>query len=298
MSIPTIAAKTIISNYSEGGWFGSNYNMNIYKGCCHGCIYCDSRSECYRVENFDSVRVKENALAVIEHDLKSKRKTGMVITGCMSDAYNPFEKQLELTRSAIKLIDKYGFGIAVDTKSDLVLRDIDLFKSVSTHSPVSVSITITTAEDELCRKIEQHVCITSKRFEAIKRLSSEGIPCGLLLMPTLPFINDTDENILSIVRKSHENSAKWIYCGRGFGVTLRQNQRDYFYMKLNEFFPGIKQKYIQEFGYNTYDCASPNNERLWKLFTDECKRFGILYDMDEISKLVQHGYDYKQTSLI
>lgn len=293
----TIPAKTIVSGYNECGWFGSNYNMNIYKGCSHGCIYCDSRSECYRVEDFDTVRAKENALAVIECDLKSKRKTGIVITGSMSDAYNPFEKQLELTRGAIKLIDKYGFGFAVDTKSHLVLRDIDLLKSVQKHSPIAVSFTITAADDELCHKIEQNVCVSSKRFAAIKELSLQGIPCGLLLMPTLPFINDTAENILAIVRKAYESGAKWIFVGRGFGVTLRQNQRDYFYKKLDELFPGIKLKYIKQFGY-TYDCASPNNERLWQVFASECKKLGILYNMDEISKLIWNDYGNAQMSLL
>jgi DNA repair photolyase len=174
----TIPAKTIVSSYSECGWFGSNYNMNIYKGCCHGCIYCDSRSNCYHVENFDEVRVKGNALEIIERDLKSKRKKGIVITGSMSDAYNPFEKQYELTRGALKLIDKYGFGIVIDTKSDLVLRDLDLLLGIKKHSSVVVNFTITTSNDDLCRKIERNVCPTSSRQSAIKTLSDAGIMCG------------------------------------------------------------------------------------------------------------------------
>lgn len=152
MSIPLIPAKTIVSGYIKGGWFGANYNMNIYKGCCHGCIYCDSRSDCYRVENFDLVRAKENALAVIERDLKAKRRIGTVITGSMSDPYNPFERELELTRGALKLIDRFGFGICIDTKSDLVCRDLDILLEIKKHSPTIVNFTITTADDKLSQK--------------------------------------------------------------------------------------------------------------------------------------------------
>ncbi len=297
LAIPEIPAKTIVSGYSENNWFGSNFNMNIYRGCCHGCIYCDSRSECYHVENFDQVRTKENALEIIEHELKSKRKTGIIINGSMSDGYNPFEKDLELTRGALKLIDRYGFGIAVDTKSDLVLRDIDILKSIQKHSPVAISFTITTADDVLCKKIEQHVCLTSARLAAIKELSANGIPCGVLLMPILPFINDTEENILGIIRMAHEAGAKWIFTFGGFGVTLRQNQRDYFYQKLDELFPGIKQKYIAQFG-NSYSCTSPNSKQLWKVFVAECERLGILYRMSDISEYIKRDYNPQQMSLL
>jgi DNA repair photolyase len=279
----TITAKTIVSGYRDTGWFGSNYNMNIYKGCSHGCIYCDSRSECYRVENFDEVRAKENALAIIEHDLKSKRKTGIVITGSMSDAYNPYEKEQELTRGALKLIDKYVFGIVIDTKSDLVLRDMDLLLKIKEHSPAVVNFTITTADDNLCRKIERNVPVTSERLTAIKRLSEAGIMTGILLMPILPFINDTKDNIIGIVRSVHANGAKFIYPGppSSFGVTLRQNQRDYFYEQLDKLFPGMKQKYIKTYG-NTYVCNSPNVKLLWEEFKLECNRLGLMYDMDDI----------------
>jgi len=295
-AMPTIPAKTILSTYSEWGWFGSNYTMNIYKGCCHGCIYCDSRSACYGVENFDTVRVKENALEVIERDLKSKRKKGIIITGSMSDAYNPFEKELELTRGAIGLIDKYGFGFAVDTKSDLVLRDIDAVKSVQTHSPVAVSFTVTTADDALGQRIEQNVCSSGSRFSAIEKLAGQGIPCGVLLMPILPFINDTVENIMEIVRRAHQSGARWIYAGESFAVTLRQNQRDHFYEKLDRHFPGVKAKYQQQFGFE-YWCPSPKNAELWAVFTAECNRLGILYEMDKISGYVKGCCKAGQTSL-
>lgn len=255
----TIPAKTIVSSYSESGWFGSNYNMNIYKGCCHGCIYCDSRSDCYHVENFDEVRSKEDALTIIEHDLKSKRKTGIVITGSMSDAYNPFEKQYELTRGALKLIDSYGFGLVIDTKSDLVMRDLNLL---------------------------------------IRELSDAGIMCGVLLMPILPFINDTEENISSIVHGAKVAGAKWLYSGYGgcFGVTLRQNQREYFLNWLDKLYPTMRQDYIKTYG-NSYSCNSPNAVKLWALFKSECDKLGLKYRMPDIIKLITIEYGYNQLSL-
>ena len=294
----TIPAKTIVSPYSESGWFGSNYNMNIYKGCCHGCIYCDSRSDCYHVENFDEVRSKEDALSIIEHDLKSKRKTGIVITGSMSDAYNPFEKQFELTRGALKLIDSYGFGLVIDTKSDLVMRDLDLLLQIKKHSPVVVNFTITCANDDLCHKIERNVCPTSSRLAALKELSDKGIMCGVLLMPILPFINDTEENIFNIVHRAKAAGAKWVYSGYGgcFGVTLRQNQREYFLNWLDKLYPTMRQDYINTYG-NSYSCNSPNSDKIWALFKLECNNLGLKYRMPDIIKLITLDYEYNQLSL-
>lgn len=299
MNIPTIPAKTIVSGYTECGWFGSNYNMNIYKGCCHGCIYCDSRSECYGVEDFDTVRAKENALQVIEKDLRAKRKKGIVITGSMSDPYNPFEKVCELSRGALQLIDRFGFGVVIDTKSDLVLRDIDILRQIQRHSAAIVNLTITTADDILCRKIERNVIPTSARLNALKILSENGILCGILLMPVLPFINDTPENIREIVQKAARSGARWIYTGGGFGVTLRQNQRIYFYKKLEEEFPSMMQKYIETYG-NSYSCTIPNNAELCHAFENECKKYDLLYRMNDIVQFIYASipkYKYSQLSL-
>lgn len=268
--------------------------MNIYKGCCHGCIYCDSRSECYRVDNFDDVRAKENAAALIERDLKSKRRTGVVGTGAMSDPYNPFENKYMLTRKALELIDKYKFGIGIATKSDLVTRDIDILKSIKKHSPVIVKITITSYDDELCKKIEPNVAVSSKRFAAIKGLSENGLFAGILMMPLLPFIEDNEENIRNIVKAAHESGAKFI--SPSFGVTLRQNQREWYYSKLDEGFPGIKQKYIREFK-DSYMCNSPNAGYLSRIFKDECKRYGILYRMIDIIEAYKKGYGDRQMSI-
>ncbi|HEX9062445.1 MAG TPA: radical SAM protein, partial [Clostridia bacterium] len=259
-----IPAKTIISGYiADNSWFGVNYNMNIYKGCSHGCIYCDSRSECYRVENFDEVRAKENALTLIEHELRSKRRTGVIGTGAMSDPYNPLEKEFMLTKGALELINLYRFGVSIATKSDLILRDIEIIKEISVHSPVLIKISITTSDDNICKKVEQNVALSSKRFAAIKKLSEEGIFTGILLMPVLPFIEDTSENITSIIELAHENGAKFIY--PAFGVTLRQNQREWYYKKLDELFPRLKDDYIKSFG-SAYECRSLKAKELWKVF--------------------------------
>ena len=290
-----IPAKTIISGYSaNNSWFGNNYNMNIYKGCCHGCIYCDSRSECYRVENYDEVRAKENALALIERELKSKRKTGVIGTGAMSDPYNPFEKEFKLTRGALELINRYRFGVSIATKSDLISRDIDILKAISVHSPVLIKITITTADDTLCKKIEPNVATSSDRFATINKLSGTGIFAGILLMPVLPFIEDTVGNIRSIIKLAHENGAKFIY--PAFGVTLRQNQREWYYNKLDELFPSIKEKYITRYG-NAYECRSLNAKELWEIFQNECDRESILYKMEDIIKAYKQGYEDTQLSI-
>lgn len=289
-----IPAKTIVSGYSEqNAWFGCNYNMNIYKGCSHGCIYCDSRSECYNVSNFDEVRAKENALLTIEHDLRSKRRTGVIGTGAMSDPYNPFEKEFELTRGALELINRYGFGVAIATKSDLIVRDVAILKEIATHSPVLIKLTITSADDELCRKLEPRAPISSKRFEAIKKLSDAGLFAGVLLMPVLPFIEDTEANVTGIVERAHQSGARFIY--PAFGVTLRQNQRDWFYNKLDELFPSVKEKYIKTFG-NSYECRCPNHKELWELFRHECDKFGIFNKMDEIISAYNDGYESSQLS--
>ncbi len=290
-----ITAKTIISGYAEhNDWFGKNYNMNIYKGCCHGCIYCDSRSDCYRIDNFDVVRAKKDTISLINKELKSKKRTGVIGTGAMSDPYNPFEKEYSLTRSALELINIHGFGVSIATKSSLVTRDIDILKKIKIHSPVIIKITITTCDDELCKKIEPNVITASKRFSAIKELSDNGIFAGILLMPVLPFLEDNEENISSIVNHAHENGAKFIY--PAFGVTLRQNQREWYYKKLDETFPGIKQKYIQQFK-NDYECRSPKAKELWQLFQKECNRFGILYKMEDIIAAYKKGYEDNQISM-
>lgn len=292
-----IKAKTIVSQYGESlSWFGLNYNMNIYKGCCHGCIYCDSRSECYGIDDFDRVRAKENAIEIIRKELKGKRRKGVIGTGAMSDPYNQFEKKLKLTRGALEEVNNFNFGISIATKSPLIVRDKDILSKIKEHSPVLIKITITTFDDELCRKIEPNVAVTSERFKAIKELTDGGIYTGILLMPILPFINDTEDNIKNIVRRAAEVGAKFIFA-YGMGVTLRQNQREYYYKKLIELFPNEKlpARYIESYG-NRYEYSSSSSKKLWYIFTKQCEKYGILYKMEDIIKSYKKDYEEKQIS--
>ena len=282
-----IKAKTIVTRAKESSnWFGMDYNMNIYRGCCHGCIYCDSRSDCYRVPDFDTVKAKENALQIIRDDLARKVKKGVVATGAMSDPYNPFEKELQLTRHAMELLSAYGFGTLVMTKSPLVTRDTDIFSEMSEQNAVAIAMTVTTADDSLAKIIEPNVAVSSERFNAIAELSAKGICTGILLMPVLPFIEDTEENIVAIVDKAYESGAKFIY--PAMGVTLRANQREYFYDKLDIHFTGIKEQYIKTYG-NKYSATSKDAKRLWGVFEGRCNKYGIVYKMSDIIRTYKTG---------
>ncbi len=271
--------------------------MNIYKGCCHGCIYCDSRSECYQIEDFDRVRAKEKAVEAIGKELKGKRKKGVIGTGAMSDPYNPFEKEYELTREALKEITRYNFGVSIATKSPLITRDIDILKEISRRSPVLIKITVTTFDDDLCKRIEPNVAPSSERFKAIKQLSDSGIYTGILLMPILPFINDSEDNIRNIVREAHNSGAKFIFA-YGMGLTLRGNQRAYYYEQLSRLFQreNLVRKYIHTYG-DRYECESSNGKKLWKTFTEECNKYGIIYKMKDIIKDYRKNYEEEQLSL-
>lgn len=291
-----IPAKTIVTKTKNNGWFGIDYNMNIYRGCCHGCIYCDSRSDCYQIKNFDQVCAKENALMIIRDDLRRKVRTGVVGTGAMSDPYNPFEQELKLTRHAMELADAFGFGMAVATKSTLLLRDMDILESIKEHSPVLCKVTITTTDDALAGKLEPHAAVSSQRFAMLEQLASRGIFSGILLMPVLPWLEDNEDNIRAIVRKAHEVGARFIYAA--FGMTLRNNQREWYFDQLNRLFPGqgLVEQYISRYG-NSYQCTSPHARTLWKLFAEECEKYGILYQMKDIVCAYRRGYEITQLNL-
>lgn len=277
-----INAKTILTKVKYGDeWYGIDYNMNLYKGCSHRCIYCDSRSNCYHIDNFDIVRGKENAITILEQELSKKREKGVVGIGAMSDTYNPLEKQYEQTRQALKLILKYGFGVSIDTKSDLILRDIDLLKEINTRNNVIVKFTITTPKDELSKIIEPNVIETSKRLKAIKELSENGIFVGIMMNPVLPFITDNENDIKELVKLAYNSGAKFIQTY--MGMTLRENQRVYYYKKLDEHFRGLKEKYIKYYG-EKYNCIVPNYKRKFDVFVAECNKYGILYKMNDIIK--------------
>lgn len=292
-----IRAKTIVTNKKGGSqWFGTDYNMNIYRGCNHGCIYCDSRSECYGIDEFDKVKPKENALEIIRNDLRRKVKKGVIGMGAMSDPYNSLEKELLLTRHALELIDAFGFGVTIATKSNLILRDIDILNLIREHSPLLCKITITTPYDELSGKIEPNAPKSSERFNTIKKLSENNIFAGILLMPVLPFIEDSKEAVGKIVKRAYESGAKFIY--PAFGMTLRDRQRFYYFEKLNEIFPGkgYVEKYIKYYG-NDYICTSTKAKSIWYDFKDLCEKYGILYDMKSITRKYKQGYAVSQLSL-
>ncbi|MDK2586047.1 radical SAM protein [Romboutsia sedimentorum] len=292
-----ISSKTILSTYKENlDWFGINYNINIYKGCCHGCIYCDSRSNCYQIIDFDRIRIKKNSTEMLKNELRSKRVKGVVGTGAMSDPYNPFEEKYMLTREALELVNENKFGISIATKSSLVTRDIDILKEIQKHSPTIVKITITTYDDDLCKKIERNVNSTSERFRAIKKLSDNGIYTGVLMMPLLPYINDDVENIRNIIKTAYECGAKFVYT-HYFGVTLRQNQREYYFQQLKKDFSNVDlEKLYNETHGNVYENKVIDYEYKWNVFKDECEKYGLLYKMDDIIRDYKGKYDKTQIS--
>jgi len=266
------AAKSILS---------SRNGMNLYRGCQHGCIYCDARSQCYQMNHvFEDIEVKRNAIELLESALRSKRKPCMIGTGAMSDPYIPLESQLQMTRKALELIDKYGFGVAVQTKSTGILRDMDLLQSINRHAKAVVQMTLTTCDEELCRKIEPNVSTTKERVAALKQFRDAGIPTIVWLCPILPFLNDTPENIRGILDYCMEAGVKGII-NFGMGLTLRDGNREYFYTQLDRHFPGLKERYIRTYG-NAYDLPSPKNKELLKLFHDTCEAHGIWHDNDTI----------------
>ena len=250
--------------------------MNIYRGCTHGCIYCDSRSKCYQFTHaFEDIEVKDNAPELLESALKSKRKKCMIGTGSMSDPYMHCEEQLKLTRNCLEIISKYEFGLAIQTKSDRILRDIDLLDEINQKAKTVVQMTLTTYDDDLCAIIEPNVCNTKRRIQVLEKMQKRGIPTVVWLTPILPFINDTEENVNVILQECIRVGVKGIICF-DMGVTLRDGDREYFYEALDKNFPGLKEKYIKTYG-NLYNVPSPNSAKLMRLFEDTCKANNILY---------------------
>jgi len=250
--------------------------MNIYRGCTHGCIYCDSRSKCYQFTHaFEDIEVKQNAPELLEAALKSKRKKCMIGTGAMSDPYMHCEEQVKLTRQCLEIISKYEFGIAIQTKSDRILRDIDLLDEINQKAKAVVQMTLTTYDDDLCAILEPNVSNTKRRIQVLEEMQKRGIPTVVWLTPILPFINDTEENVNAILDECIRVGVKGIICF-DMGVTLRDGDREYFYEALDKNFPGLKEKYIETYG-NSYNVTSPNSHKLMRLFEDTCKAYNILY---------------------
>jgi DNA repair photolyase len=284
--IQEIYAKTILNHVKQPDtYFGLKYNMNLYRGCQHQCIYCDSRSECYQIENFADIHVKVNAVDLLADALPRKRVRGTIGFGSMNDPYMPIERKYKLCRRALEVIAQYQFPVHIITKSDLVLRDIDLLKEIN-QVYAAVSFTITAADDELARQIEPGAPLSSARFAAMRQLADAGIHTGVTMMPILPFIGDTEENITALVELAQQSGASYIL--PWFGMTLRTGSRDWYYDQLDQRFPGVKQKYVQQFG-GRYECNSPHWRELDKVFQKRVYKYGIqtrmpIFTPEKISK--------------
>lgn len=263
------------------GILSSKNGINLFRGCTHGCIYCDSRSKCYQMNHkFEDIEVKENGIILLEESLKRKRKKCMIGLGSMTDPYIREELQLNYTRKVLELINRYGFGVTLITKSANVLRDLDLLKEINSKTKCVIQMTLTTYDEELCKKIEPNVSTTKERVEVLKILRDEGIPTVVWLTPILPFINDTKENILGILNYCKEANVFGIICF-GMGLTLRDGNREYFYYQLDKQFPNLKERYIREYG-NSYVANSKNNKTLTALFHEFCEQHNIVHDNEAI----------------
>ena len=282
------------------GILSAKNGMNIYRGCLHGCIYCDSRSLCYQMKHkFEDIEVKANAVELLENALRRKRNKCMIGTGAMSDPYMPIEEKLSNMRKCLEVIERYGFGVTMITKSTKVLRDLDLLKKINEKSKCVVQMTLTTYDEDLCRIVEPNVETTYERFRALEILRDNGIPTVVWLCPILPFINDTEENIRGILDYCVRAKVKGII-NFDMGVTLRDGNREYFYKKLDEHFPGLKEKYIRMYG-NSYQLSSPNIRQLNMIYKSECIKNGIMCDVNECFEYLnkyEDKYGGEQISLI
>lgn len=268
--------------------------MNIYRGCTHGCIYCDSRSTCYQMRHpFEDIEVKQNAPALLEDALRRRRRRCMISTGAMSDPYIPLERELCLTRRCLEVIHRYGFGAAVQTKSDLILRDAELLAAINKRSKCVVQMTLTTYDEALCRLVEPAVCTTHRRWEVLKEMQRLGIPTVVWFCPVLPFMNDTEENLRGILDYCFDAGVKGIV-SFGIGLTLREGDREYFFAALDRHFPGMKQRYVQTFG-NQYECTSDRNAALMAIFDRECERRGILHYPNDVFRYL-HEFPQRDVS--
>ncbi len=280
------------------GILSAQNGMNVYRGCQHGCIYCDSRSACYQMHHaFEDIEVKKNAPELLEDALRRKRKKCMISTGAMTDPYIPLEMELCITRKCLEIIDHYGFGAAIHTKSNRIMRDMDLLKSIHKKSKCVVEMTLTTYSEELCKIVEPHVCTTKERFEVLKAMQEEGIPTVVWLSPILPYINDTMENMEGILDYCVKAGVKAIICF-GIGLTLREGDREYYYGKLDRHFPGLKERYIKNYG-NAYELNCPNSTALMRCVRDTCREHGIMLGVENVFSYL-HEYEekcYEQMSL-
>lgn len=294
-------AKGILQSVSQGGdgegiddFFTRYYNMNLYRGCSHGCIYCDARSICYHLDSPGEVRAKEHALTILRDELRRKRKPGIVGLGGMSDGYNPEEAHALLTRGALALLAQYGFGVGITTKSPLVSRDIDLLKAIQQHAPAHVTFSITAADDALSRLLEPGVAPSSRRFAAMRAIADAGLPVGVWINPVLPFLTDDEDNIRALLQAAADSGAA--YAITYYGMTLREGNREYFYAALDRDFPGLKARYADAFGLS-YVLTSPRAEALHAVFTAESRRLGLAATFEQANEIILQSGGFRQETL-
>ena len=282
------------------GILSAHNGINIYRGCTHGCIYCDSRSRCYQINHdFEDIEVKANAPELLKDSLSRKRKKCMIGTGAMCDPYIHLEGKLGNTRKCLEIINSYGFGLAIHTKSARILRDLDLLKEINEKTKCVVQMTLTTYDEDLCRIIEPNVSTTKERFEVLKVMRDNGIPTVVWLSPILPFINDTEENLRGILNYCLEAKVQGVICFK-MGMTLREGNREYFYTKLDEHFKGMKKRYIEKYGYS-YEVTSENNEKLMNIAKEVCSSHGILFGVDECFEYLrkfEEKIEYEQLNFL
>ncbi len=288
-----IPARQILVRNKSTEWFGTDHTMNLYRGCCHGCLYCDSRSDCYHIPDFDTVKAKENALPILRDELRRKVRPAFIGMGSMSDPYNPFEEQLHLTRDALALIHAFDCGVAVATKSDRITRDTELYRMIQEQSPVICKLTITTLDDSLAAKIEPRAPSPSRRLAAVEHLANAGVFTGVLLMPVLPFLEDSWENVKAVAEGAARAGARFVY--PAFGVTMRDGQREYFLQGLDRAFPdaGLGERYRRQYG-PRYQCTSPKARALWERFSALCRELGLLCEMRRIISSATRAYEDRQ----
>ncbi|MCL2522146.1 MAG: radical SAM protein [Erysipelotrichales bacterium] len=286
MKYEFVAAKSIIQNGNS---------VNLYWGCTHNCIYCDSRSECYNKPNFETIKVKKDCIKIFTEEIYRKKQWCLISTGAMCDPYIPLEEEVKLTKDMLEIILKRKFGVGLLTKSDLILRDLELIKAINKESKAVVQMTIITTDDKLCSLLEPNVCLSSRRFEVLKTFADAGVPTGIWLAPVLPFICDNPENIRDIVFKAHQANVKFILCF-GIGTSKRKGSEEYFYACLDKSFPGLKEKYIRTYG-SQYICSSPREKELYKVLAFECQKYGILYKGQDIKNLFRRKKQFKQLSI-
>lgn len=290
-----IPAKHILIRNKSTAWFGTDHTINLYRGCPHGCIYCDSRSSCYGIEDFDRVRAKADALTILRDELRRKVRPGVVGLGSMSDPYNPLEGERKLTLHALELLHAYSFGAAIATKSDLILRDRGQLALMAEEVPVLCKITVTTMDPALAARVEPNAPSPRRRMAAVAELAAAGLFTGVLLMPVLPFLEDREEQVLAVVDAAADAGARFVY--PAFGMTMRDRQRDYFYAQLEQNFPGrgLSERYRRQYG-DRYECPSPRAKALYQALAQRCRERGLLWRMRDITGAYQRPYADRQLS--